>query len=589
MLKRIQAEHSHAAAIAAFCRFVFEQSGARVFWALLFLVLGGLTEGISILLLIPVIQLIGPQEAESIVRLPTSILAGILGPELRLSLSSVLGVLVLLVLAQALFARFKTIYMARLMHELINGLRTGLFESIGRARWQFIASLRISDLDHLLTADIDRVQTAAFHLLLLIQSCVLLSVYICVSWLISPTMTAFASIIGIGVLAALYPLRKLASSHGDALTENRQAQYRTVSEFLSALKIAKSFNAEPRYATELATALDRMRRDLDRFVRLNSISGVVLQVSSAAGLALFVYVAIERFALPLAQIVVLVFLFMRVSPRIMALQGHLQEILVNLPAFHAMQRVQAHCDREREPAPSSQRAPSLQREVRFECVTVRYAEGAADDALDEVSFTLPGRQITALIGPSGSGKSTVADVLMGLVEPSRGVVAIDGVALGEISRRAWRDRAAYVPQDVTLIHDTIAANFRLAVPDASEAMMWQALETANAHGFVDALARPPADHSGRARRPAVGRRAPAHRACQGAAPPAPASDPRRSHKRARLGKSDAHRARDREAAWIDDNPDDCTPAVDDCVCRLGGGARRRKGRRDGALRRADPQ
>src|SRR5215510_8794858 len=107
MPKRLQAEHTHAADIVGFGKYVLEQSGSRAFWALLFLVLGSLTEGISILLLIPVLQLIGPQGAEAIVRLPTSILAGILGAELRLNLTSVLGALVLLVLAQALFARFK--------------------------------------------------------------------------------------------------------------------------------------------------------------------------------------------------------------------------------------------------------------------------------------------------------------------------------------------------------------------------------------------------------------------------------------------------------------------------------------------------
>jgi ATP-binding cassette subfamily C protein len=453
-----------------------------------FLILGGLTEGASILLLVPIIQLIGLHEGEAIVRLPSSILSSVLGPEVSLGLLPILGLLVLLVLAQALFGRFTTIYMAQLHHEFINRQRMALFVSIGRARWQYIARLRLSDLDHLLTADVERVRNAVFHLLMLIQSCVLLTVYACVSWLISPVMTVFAAIVGAGALAALYPLRKLASAHGGALTANRQAQYRTVSEFLSALKIAKSFNAEPRYAAKLATTLEQMRRDSDRFIRVNSISGVVFQVSSAVGLALFVYFAFVRFTLPLPQIIVLVFLFMRVSPRMMALQGHIQEILVNLSAFDAMRTAQADCEREQErPAAAGEPAPSLQRQACLDGVTVRYAEGAGDNALTEVTFELPARQITALIGPSGSGKSTVADVLMGLVEPQGGVVTIDGVPLGEGNRRAWRDQVAYVPQDVVLLHDTIAANFRLAVADATEAMIWEALKTANAHGFVDRL------------------------------------------------------------------------------------------------------
>jgi ATP-binding cassette, subfamily C, bacterial len=475
--------------IAGFGRYVFRQSGLRAVWALVFLVLGSLTEGISILLLIPVLQLIGPQDGgEATVRLPTWILQGLLGPELRIGLVPVLWALVLLVLAQALFARFKTIYMARLVYELVNGLRIGLFDSVGGARWQFVARLRMSDINHLLTADIDRVESAIVQLLILVQNCVLVAVYVSVSWLISPAMTAFAAVVGVGVLALLYPIRRRAGAYGNALTENRRAQYFTVSEFLSGLKVAKSFNAEPRYSAQLAATLERMRQEAERFARVSSIGGVVFQVSGAVGLALFAYVSLTWLALPLPQIVVLVFIFMRLSPRITALQFHIQELLVSLPSFHAMQTMRASCDREQErSAGPSVSAPSLLREVRFEDVTVRYPGAGTDAALAGVSFTLPARQITALVGPSGSGKSTLADVLMGLIEPERGTIAVDGVPLDADNRRAWRDRVAYVPQDVFLLHDTIAANFRLAAADASEAAMWEALEMASARGFVERL------------------------------------------------------------------------------------------------------
>jgi len=475
--------------IAGFGRYVFRQSGLRAVWALVFLVLGSLTEGISILLLIPVLQLIGPQDGgEATVRLPTWILQGLLGPELRIGLVPVLWALVLLVLAQALFARFKTIYMARLVYELVNGLRIGLFDSVGGARWQFVARLRMSDISHLLTADIDRVESAIVQLLILVQNCVLVAAYVSVSWLISPPMTVFAAVIGVGVLALLYPIRRRAGAYGNALTENRRAQYFTVSEFLSGLKVAKSFNAEPRYSAQLAATLERMRQEAERFARVSSIGGVVFQVSGAVGLALFAYVSLAWLALPLPQIVVLVFIFMRLSPRITALQFHIQELLVSLPSFHAMQSMRASCDREQErSAGPSASAPSLLREVRFEDVTVRYPGAGTDAALAGVSFTLPARQITALVGPSGSGKSTLADVLMGLIEPERGAIAVDGAPIDADNRRAWRDRVAYVPQDVFLLHDTIAANFRLAAADASEAAMWEALGMASARGFVERL------------------------------------------------------------------------------------------------------
>jgi ATP-binding cassette, subfamily C, bacterial len=472
--------------VGRFARFVLTQSGRRAYFALGFLLLGSLTEGLSILLLIPVLQLVGP-ESQSIALHVPGFLQGFLGPELRLGLLPVLALLVTLVIAQALFMRFKNVYMAELLYDLINKLRLSLFESIGRARWLFVAGTRKSDLDHALTADIDRVQTAAFRSLLLIQGVVLLAVYLGVSWLISPAMTVFAFASGALVLAALRPIRRRASAYGKLLTENRKEQYRTVSEFLSGLKVAKSFNAEPRYLAELGATLQRMRGDFSRFVRLSSFGGVVFQGSSALVLAVFVYAALRWFTLPLTEIVVLVFLFMRVAPRFTAIQSDVQEILVSLPAFDAMQDLQAACDRAREPTGQSNvMPPRPEHAVRFDRVFFRYAQGA-NEVLSDVSFSLPAREITALIGPSGSGKSTLADMLMGLIEPASGKVAVDGIVLDELNRRAWRDCVSYVPQEVFLLHDTISANLRLAAPDASEDEMWSALRGAHAASFVEEL------------------------------------------------------------------------------------------------------
>jgi len=187
----------------------------------------------------------------------------------------------------------------------------------------------------------------------------------------------------------------------------------------------------------------------------------------------------------LPEIVVFVFLFMRVLPRFTALQGDLQETLVNLPAFHAMEEMRAACDREREePGAQDHGAPSLRREARFDEVSFRYTGDGATNVLSDISFTVPAGEITALIGPSGSGKTTIADVLMGLLEPDEGTVAVDGSILDEGNRRRWRDRVAYVPQESFLLHDTIAANLRFAAPDASEAAMWEALRGAQAESFV---------------------------------------------------------------------------------------------------------
>ncbi|MER9917121.1 MULTISPECIES: ABC transporter ATP-binding protein [unclassified Mesorhizobium] len=473
--------------VAGFGAAMARIGGRRTFTALLFLILGSLTEGISILLLVPLLHLVGRPEQNFAVRLPDRDWVRWLAPDGTLQLTTVLCLLVGLVALQAAFNRYKSVYMARLLLDFINRLRMNLFESIGKARWGIFARMRSSDLDHALTGDIDRVQSAAFSLLMLVQIAVLLAGYLVVSLFISPVMTAFAIVVGIVTFLALQPFRARASAFGRVLTSNRQEQYRTVSEFLGGIKVAKSLNVEATYYAQLRATLEKMKADNINYVRNSTIGTALFQVASVIGLSLFIYVALVRFNLSLAEIVVLLLVFMRIAPRFMDMQMQAQQVLINLPAYASMRDMQARFDAEREPANLESDA-KLSLDVGLNIRNVSFAyEAGGKPVVSDVTFGLPAGKVTALIGPSGSGKSTLADMLLGLLEPSEGKILADGVEIGAANRRRWRDQVAYVPQDVFLLHDTIAANLRLAAPQATDAELWTALRAAHGADFVERL------------------------------------------------------------------------------------------------------
>ncbi|MES0128855.1 ABC transporter ATP-binding protein [Mesorhizobium sp. M0029] len=473
--------------VAGFGTAMARIGGRRTFTALLCLILGSLTEGISILLLVPLLHLVGRPEQNFAVRLPDRDWVRWLAPDGTLQLTTVLCLLVGLVALQAAFNRYKSVYMARLLLDFINRLRMNLFESIGKARWGIFARMRISDLDHALTGDIDRVQSAAFSLLMLVQIAVLLAGYLVVSLFISTVMTAFAIVVGIVTFLALQPFRARASAFGRVLTSNRQEQYRTVSEFLGGIKVAKSLNVEATYYAQLRATLEKMKADNINYVRNSTIGTALFQVASVIGLSLFIYVALVRFNLSLAEIVVLLLVFMRIAPRFMDMQMQAQQVLINLPAYASMRDMQARFDAEREPANLESDA-KLSLDVGLNIRNVSFAyEAGGKPVVSDVTFGLPAGKVTALIGPSGSGKSTLADMLLGLLEPSEGKILADGVEIGAANRRRWRDQVAYVPQDVFLLHDTIAANLRLAAPQASDAELWTALRAAHGADFVERL------------------------------------------------------------------------------------------------------
>jgi ATP-binding cassette subfamily B protein len=125
--------------------------------------------------------------------------------------------------------------------------------------------------------------------------------------------------------------------------------------------------------------------------------------------------------------------------------------------------------------------------VAFENVTFAYPTRSAENALDDVSFSVKPGETIALVGPSGSGKSTIFNLLLRFYDPASGIVRIDGVNVADADLTELRHRLAVVPQDVALFADTIAENIRYGTPDATLSQIRQAAVAAQADEFIRAL------------------------------------------------------------------------------------------------------
>jgi ATP-binding cassette, subfamily C, bacterial CydD len=162
------------------------------------------------------------------------------------------------------------------------------------------------------------------------------------------------------------------------------------------------------------------------------------------------------------------------------------EYHVGRSAAAAAERVYAVLDppaRIHVPAPGASRPLPARMDVRFDDVVVTYDDGSRT-ALAGCSLEIPQGRTIALVGPTGAGKTTVANVLLRFVDPDGGRVTVDGEPLSEIDPALWRTRVAWVPQQASLFHGTVAENLRLARAEASDDDLVAAATAANADGFL---------------------------------------------------------------------------------------------------------
>ena len=472
----------------AILRDAYAHSGYRLGLLMVLLFLVGLSDGISMALLFPLLDVLGMgsnlQAGQGSIGTAFHRLFQQAGIEP--TLSSVSLVLIAAVLVQGVLFTAQNWLFYDIRSKYIAAWQQQVFSDFLAAEWSYCVSQKPGEIINLILNEAPRLGAALFYIVQLIVTAIILSIYVAISLFFSWKLTIYLLGSGLILFALMRPVRNATHRHGAEYETITADMGSVLNEMLSGAKFIKASAGAIKANTLVAEQLDKLCYNItwSAFLPTTIRSGFEFAGILIILGALVYGLKIEQ--LSPAQLLVVIGLVARLFPRLTQLQTFHGMLLLVAPAYVVLERAHARfaARRERRSGVVTNIDELLPSDIGAQNLAVRYGEKVV---LEDVSFVLPAGRIVAFVGPSGAGKSTLIDVIMGLVEPSDGRIMIGDVRLSDIDLAAWRKRIGYVSQDTFLFHDTIANNIRWSAPEASMEAVRAAAKAAGLDQFISGL------------------------------------------------------------------------------------------------------
>jgi ABC-type multidrug transport system fused ATPase/permease subunit len=453
---------------------------------LVLMALVGLTEGLSVTLLLPLLShvgisyTVGQGAASETLNRGLAAIGAAVGP---------LGLLLILIAVAAVQMALSVAlqwWMTRASRSYQSLRQSQLFRAFMRAQWGFIIGRKAGELTNTIVSESARLAQAFYIALYLISTfigiCIYLTFALVIAWQVTLGLIACALLMTLSIL----PLYQKSFAIGRSITPLNAQLQSVLGERISGIKIVKTTTSENiagvlvdriigklEWANAWANFLPALVRGLFEFLAFVVLAAIFVLGEKSFGVA------------P-GNVIVVFALFVRLFPRITTLQGYLHLLNGCVQALDAIDTLQAAADAHAEAVGDGSGRLLVPLPARLEVhnVDVKFGE---DKVLDQIALVVPIPGMVGIVGGSGAGKSTLVHALLGLVPASAGTITFGDHSLASAPLYAWRQQIGYVPQETILFHASVRENLNLANPNASSAEIELAAKRAHAHDFIKAL------------------------------------------------------------------------------------------------------
>lgn len=258
-----------------------------------------------------------------------------------------------------------------------------------------------------------------------------------------------------------------------------------LTETLNGIRVIKGFNAEEQESKTFEDGVERLflnvKKSLTATALITSSSTFLLGLASAGIMGIGGYFMMDNTMTYGEFISFTLFLGFMIAPIVQMsnIGSQLTEAMAGLDRTQELMQM----EEEDNPEQRTVVLQDIEGEINFENVSFSYEENK--EVLHGVNFFAKAGSVMALVGSSGSGKSTIAGLAATFLNPTSGIIKLDGIDMSTVNLSSFRKHLAVVLQDDFLYEGTIRENILFPKPDASEEELLVAVKGAYVDEFTD--------------------------------------------------------------------------------------------------------
>lgn len=445
--------------------------------------MAGILDMLSMGAILPAIALIGGAGVSSNSVLNDWLLNAVSSTGIEPTLPNFLILIAFLLVAKALMSMAAMSYVASSVSIVQSEVRQRLLGSMMDARWSYFVHLKPGQVSNAMAAQTRAASEAYQSSALVIVSMLHALLLTVVATLVSGKLVFVIALAAILISIPLYKFVVFVRESSKDQWEKTSRLGSAVQDAVGNMKAIKSMNKGARFKLTFTDLVEQMRVAyykvlLGRHV-LSYGQDILVAVTITAG----IWFGISIVKASLADLLVLGIIYYQILNLLKKVQQNYQQVLVQEQAYFGVQEMIAEAEQARE-AVTGAKSVGVRQQIEFADVSFSYED---EVVLKNVNITIPAGKTTVLLGPSGAGKTTIVDLLVGLLRPDNGSITIDGKHLRDLDLHSYRNGIGYVPQSLSLLHDTILANVTMGDQNISEEQARDALEKAGAWDFVGRL------------------------------------------------------------------------------------------------------